>query len=172
MQIEEMFEKAKRESGDLHKSYYEGKDILFFAVKDWIDTGYMLAKALGFGISEKYSVLAMMGSGTPVVPCDIGYDIYNFFLFDFKLILPDDLLLVYPEHKLVPNQQRHVVNEVIKNQGAKRIVIITTSEVIISDALRECVSIVTEDCIERRAAVPVEKPGLMVLNATTNVTSL
>lgn len=90
---------------------YHDKHLGFFAVADHIDDGYVLAKVFSAHQAR-------------------GLDV-----FEHKP-LPEFVLFVYPEHTLVPRQQQRFVHELITHYPTvQRVIIITTSAVIISDAV-------------------------------------
>jgi len=90
---------------------YNGKEVGFFAVVDHIDDGYAFARDIP-------------------APQFRGLDVFE------KKPLPEFVVFVYPEHTLVPKQIQQFVHRLIEDYpNVKRIIIITTSAVILTDAI-------------------------------------
>jgi hypothetical protein len=95
----------------LSEAMYNGKEVGFFAVIDHIDDGYAFARDIP-------------------APQFRGLDVFE------RKPLPGFVVFVYPEHTLVPRQEQMFVHQLIEQYpGVKRIIIITTSAVILTDAL-------------------------------------
>jgi hypothetical protein len=90
---------------------YNGKHLGFFAVADHIDDGYEFAKELPIEQAR-------------------GLDVFE------RKPLPQRVMFVYPEHTLVPWQQQQFIRQLIVTYpDVREVIVITTSSVIISDAV-------------------------------------
>jgi hypothetical protein len=90
---------------------YAGKHMGFYAVADHIDDGYAFAKEL------------------PIEQV-CGLDVFE------GKPLPRRVMFVYPEHTLVPRQQQQFVKQLVSAYpNVREVIIITTSAVILSDAV-------------------------------------
>lgn len=90
---------------------YQGKHMGFYAVADHVNDGYAFAKEL------------------PIEQA-CGLDVFE------GKPLPKRVMFVYPEHTLVPRQQQQFVHQLIEQYpDVHSVIIITTSAVIISDAV-------------------------------------
>lgn len=90
---------------------YEGKHLGFYAVADHIDDGYAFARDIP-------------------LPQARGLDVFE------GKSLPERVVFVYPEHTLVPRQQQQFVHQLITHYPiVHSVIIITTSAVILTDAL-------------------------------------
>ena len=95
----------------LSEAMYNGKEVGFFAVVDHIEDGYAFARDIP-------------------APQFKGLDVFE------GKPLPEFVIFVYPEHSLVPKQEQQFVNRLIEGYpDVKRIIIITTSAVILTDAI-------------------------------------
>lgn len=99
------------DSDPLSVGIYQGKHVGFFAVVDHINDGYAFAETLPLQRARGLDVF----EGKP---------------------LPASVLFVYPEHTLVPRQQQQFVHRLItRYPEVGQIIILTTSAVILSDAV-------------------------------------
>lgn len=90
---------------------YGGKHVGFYAVADHIDDGYTFARQLP-------------------LPQARGLDVFE------GKPLPRRVMFVYPEHTLVPRQQQQFVHQLVTAYpNVHEVIIITTSAVILSDAV-------------------------------------
>ncbi len=95
----------------LSEIFYGGKHVGFFAVVDDLQNGYDLASTI------------------PAPQCK-GSDVFT------REALPEFVVFTYPEHSLVVTQQQQFVDRLVKGfPMTKRVVIITTSALIMTDAL-------------------------------------
>lgn len=95
--------------GDLQA--YKGKHMGFYAVADSINDGYAFANELPIEQARGLDVF----EGKP---------------------LPQRVMFVYPEHTLVPRQQQLFIRQLVANYpDVHEVIVITTSAVIISDAV-------------------------------------
>jgi hypothetical protein len=94
----------------LSEAMYDGKQVGFFAVVDHIDDGFAFARDIPASQHR-------------------GLDVFE------RKPLPEFVVFVYPEHSLTPRQQQTFVKQLIEGYpDVKRIIIITTSAVILTDA--------------------------------------
>ena len=95
----------------LSLAMYDGKHVGFFAVVDHIDDGITFAADI------------------PARQCR-GLDVFE------GKPLPEFVVFLYPEHSLVPKQEQRFVHQLIEQYpDVKRIIIITTSSIILTDAV-------------------------------------
>lgn len=111
MDAEKLSQYFNCDRSELGRTAYNGKHMGFYAVADHIDHGYEFAKTLPIEQARGLDVF----EGKP---------------------LPQRVMFVYPEHTLVPRQQQQFVHRLVANYpDVREVIIITTSPVIISDAV-------------------------------------
>lgn len=163
---------ALRERNAMYRNLYDDKLIGCIVIRDRHSVGPMIAWSSGFEhrMSAAHRAFNLCNSPTlqfvdsrmsyspfQTVPMSIaeakreikeysylGCDVTPLFEH-FEVKYPERALFLYPENFVVPNQERQIVDLILKRPETSRVFIITKSPLIISDMMDEAVWILAHE---------------------------
>ena len=151
----------------MYREIYCGKAISVIAITESIYHGYAIAYASGLGHRVSASHLRWMAvhqdtvGGIPNIhphqaiemnPLDaienvelnfIGNSVEGLFSPELNATYSEPALFVYPENWLTPKYLAQFIDRVVKDDRVKHAIVITKNPVILTDCVREAVTVIT-----------------------------
>lgn len=157
-----------RDTNSLYRSLYDGKLLGVIAIGDHVDTGYSLAYRSGLDhrMSKHNRAWVLVHSPTLTVtpgrigsceqtaqmtaefamrelePWYLGCSPMALFDLFLQVQYPSTALFVYPENHLVAKQEREFIDRLVNRHDTDTMIVITKSPVLLSDMLREAITLV------------------------------